>query len=185
MGVDLNGRCAVFLDRDGVINESVMRDGTPCPPISLAEARLVDDVGNSLARLKKAGFLLLVVTNQPDVRRGAASRKEVETIHEWLARQLPLDGFFVCYHDDSDNCQCRKPRPGLLLEAAATHDVDIANSFLIGDRWRDVDAGAAAGCRTILIDHGYNEPRPRSEPDTRVQSLQEAVDWILKEVDFN
>ena len=185
MGIHLNGRRAVFLDRDGVINQAVMRHDAPCPPATVAETVLVEDADTALARLKQAGFLLLVVTNQPDVRRGATSREDVHKINEWLAARLPLDGFFVCYHDDADECNCRKPRPGLLLDAASKHQVDLANSFLIGDRWRDVDAGAAAGCRTVLIDHGYNERRPRAKPDICVQRLSQAVDWILKEVDFN
>jgi D-glycero-D-manno-heptose 1,7-bisphosphate phosphatase len=187
MGVHLSGfpGRAVFLDRDGVINQSVMRDGVPCPPATAAETVLVEGSGSCLASLKRAGFLLIVVTNQPDVRRGTTSREGVESINEWLTARLPLDDFFVCYHDEADNCACRKPHPGLLLEASARHNLDFRNSFLIGDRWRDVDAGAAAGCRTILIDHGYNERRPRAEPDVRVQSLSEAVDWILKEVEFN
>lgn len=184
MGVHLSSvrPRAVFLDRDGVINQSVMRDGVPCPPAAVAETILVDGAEDYLARLKQAGFLLIVVTNQPDVRRGTTARKEVEQIHDWLASQLPLDDFFVCYHDDADNCACRKPKPGLVLDAATKYNVDLSQSFLIGDRWRDVDAGAAAGCRTILIDHGYNEPRPRAEPDVRVQSLHEAVDWIFKQL---
>jgi D-glycero-D-manno-heptose 1,7-bisphosphate phosphatase len=187
MGIGLKSppRRAVFLDRDGVINQSVMRDGVPCPPATVSETVLADSAAESLARLKDRGFYLLVVTNQPDVRRGTTAKEDVERIHDWLAAQLPLDDFFVCYHDDADDCACRKPRPGLVLEAAAKHAIDLSRSFCIGDRWRDVDAGAAAGCRTILIDHGYNERRPRAEPDTRVLSLQEAADWILKEVDSN
>jgi D-glycero-D-manno-heptose 1,7-bisphosphate phosphatase len=185
VGIHLNRRRAVFLDRDGVINRPVIRDGVPCPPATVAETVLIDDADTDLARLKQAGFLLLVVTNQPDVRRGTTSRQDVLAINESLAGRLPLDDFFVCYHDDADDCACRKPRPGLLLEAAVKHRIDLANSFLIGDRWRDVAAGAAAGCRTILIDHGYNERRPRAKPDICVQCLRQAVDWILKEVDSN
>lgn len=187
MGVGLNtqSRRAVFLDRDGVINQSVMRNGVPCPPATVSETVLAESAAESLCRLKDRGFYLFVVTNQPDVRRGATSKEDVERIHAWLASQLPLDDFFVCYHDDADQCACRKPEPGLMLEAAAKHKIDISRSFCIGDRWRDIDAGAAAGCRTVLIDHGYNERRPRAEPDTRVPSLQQAVDWILKEVDRN
>ena len=184
MGVHLSGagRRAVFLDRDGVLNESVIREGNPYPPATIDEAVLVENAERDLARLKQAGFLLIVVTNQPDVRRGTTSRQAVEAINSWLATRLPVDDIFVCYHDDADDCACRKPRSGLILAAIARHGIDVAQSFLIGDRWRDMDAGAAAGCRTILIDRGYSERRPRSEPDIRVQSLHEAVEWILKEV---
>lgn len=170
---------AVFLDRDGVINESIVRDGKPHPPSSIAETTLVAAARKALRELKRRGFLLLVVTNQPDVRRGTTSRENVEEIHRFLADELPLDDFFVCYHDDSDNCRCRKPKPGLLLEAAGKYDIDVKRSYLVGDRWRDIDAGVAAGCRTILIDRAYNERGPHVRPDFVASSLPEAVNWIL------
>ncbi|MEO7145005.1 MAG: HAD-IIIA family hydrolase, partial [Bryobacteraceae bacterium] len=112
---------AVFLDRDGVLNRAVLRDGKPYPPASVDELEILPDAAEALGRLKQAGFLLLVVTNQPDVARGAQTRAAVEAMHAALARALPIDGFFVCYHDDADGCDCRKPRPGLLLQAAAAH----------------------------------------------------------------
>lgn len=170
---------AVFLDRDGVVNEAVTRNGKPYPPASVRETRIVARAEESLKRLKDLGFLLIVVTNQPDVRRGDLRQEEVEEIHRFLAGRLPLDGFFVCYHDDSDACSCRKPLPGLLFQAVAQHGIAIETSYLIGDRWRDIDAGAAAGCRTVLIDHGYDERAPASAPDVRVSSLEQAVDWII------
>jgi D-glycero-D-manno-heptose 1,7-bisphosphate phosphatase len=174
-------RKAVFLDRDGVLNLSLLRDGKPCPPVTVRETRIPGDVLSSLARLKQQGFVLLVVTNQPDVRRGVTTREQVEEIHEFLLSQLPLDGFFACYHDDLDGCLCRKPRPGLLLEAAEQHEIDLPASYMIGDRWRDVDAGSAAGCRTVLIDWHHRERAPASLPDAVVSSLLEAADWILKQ----
>lgn len=170
---------AVFLDRDGVINESIVRDGKPHPPSSIAETTVVGAARKALRELKRRGFLLLVVTNQPDVRRGTTSRENVEEIHRFLADELPLDDFFVCYHDDGDNCRCRKPKPGLLLEAAGKYDIDVKRSYLVGDRWRDIDAGVAAGCRTILIDRAYNERGPHVRPDFVASSLPEAVNWIL------
>ena len=173
-------RCAVFLDRDGVLNQPIIRDRKPYPPTGIQDVVIVGDVEISLRRLKERGFLLIVVTNQPDVRRGTANREEVEAIHTLLSERLPLDDFFVCYHDDRDQCHCRKPLPGLLLDAAAKHRIDLASSYLVGDRWRDIEAGAAAGCRTILIDHRYDERRPKSAPDATVSSLSAAVDWILK-----
>jgi D-glycero-D-manno-heptose 1,7-bisphosphate phosphatase len=171
---------AVFLDRDGVINQSIVRDGKPYPPSCVEETIIVADAESSLTRLRQNGFLLLVVTNQPDVRRGVTSKKKVDEIHQFLSASLALDGFFVCYHDDMDRCNCRKPLPGLLLQAAAKHHVDITKSYLIGDRWRDIEAGVAAGCRTVLIDHRYGE-RPPAGADVSVSSLSEAVDWILSE----
>jgi D-glycero-D-manno-heptose 1,7-bisphosphate phosphatase len=171
---------AVFLDRDGVLNEAVICDGRPYPPASVEEVRLVPDAAASLARLKRAGFLLIVVTNQPDVARGAQTRESAEAIHAAIARDLPLDDVLTCWHDDADGCECRKPKPGLLLEAARRYGIDLGRSFLVGDRWRDIDAGAAAGCRTVLIDRGYREKAPRHSPDFRAASLSEAVEWVLR-----
>ena len=175
----MNTRRAVFLDRDGVINESIVRNGKPYPPTHLNEVRLVAAATESLKQLKECGFLLIVVTNQPDVRRGTTPKQTVEQIHAALQSQLPIDDFFVCYHDDEDRCQCRKPLPGLLLEAARKHGINIGQSLLIGDRWRDIEAGVAAGCRTVLIDYGYKEQKSKHLPDATVFSLAEAVNWIV------
>ena len=172
---------AVFLDRDGVLNEAVIRDGVPYPPGGRQEFNLVPDAAAASARLKNAGFLLIVVTNQPDVARGVHTREEVEAVNSALAAQLPLDEILVCWHDDRDNCSCRKPKPGMLLEASARYGIDLPRSFLIGDRWRDMDAGAAVGCRTVLIDHQYRERPPQAEPDFRARSLTAAADWILRQ----
>jgi D-glycero-D-manno-heptose 1,7-bisphosphate phosphatase len=170
---------AVFLDRDGVLNEVVVRDGLPYPPASLENLRLAPDAAASLARLKAAGFLLIVITNQPDVARGTQSRAIAEAMNRAIAAALPLDDFFTCWHDDADACPCRKPKPGLLLEAAARHAIDLSASFFIGDRWRDIDAGAAAGCRTVLIDRHYRDRAPESPPTHRASSLTGATNWIL------
>jgi len=172
-------RRAVFLDRDGVLNEAVIQEGRPYSPSSIEQLKIRPDAASSLARLKTAEFLLIVVTNQPNVARGHQTRAAVEAMNAAVAAALPIDEFLVCWHDDPDACPCRKPKPGLLLDAASRHNIDLAHSFLIGDRWRDIDAGAAAGCRTILIDHHYAERAPESAPDFRTASLQEAADWIL------
>lgn len=174
---------AVFLDRDGVLNHAIVRDGKPYPPGSLAEMRIVEAAPESLARLKSRGFLLLVVTNQPDVARGTQTIEAVQEIHQALRDALPIDEFLVCAHDDSDRCQCRKPLPGLLFQAQSRYGMDLRRSFLIGDRWRDVDAGDAAGCRTVWIDYGYRERGPSASPNARVASLTEAVNWILKQAE--
>jgi D-glycero-D-manno-heptose 1,7-bisphosphate phosphatase len=171
---------AVFLDRDGVLNEPVVRDGKPYPPASAADLRIVSGAAQALGRLKDAGFLLIVATNQPDVARGAATRESVDEVHRALALALPLDEFRVCCHDDADRCGCRKPLPGMLLAAAAEHGIDLSRSYMVGDRWRDIDAGAAAGCRTVLIDRGYRERAPIHPPGYRAASLQEAVRFILE-----
>lgn len=172
-------RRAVFLDRDGVLNRAIIRAGKPYPPSSPAEVEIEPDVPGSLARLKAAGLLLLVITNQPDVARGAQNRQTVEAIHTTLRETLPVDDFFVCFHDDGDGCACRKPKTGLLLEAAARYGLDLSAAFVVGDRWRDIDAGRAAGCHTIWIDRGYAERGPSRPAEARVRSLGEAADWII------
>jgi D-glycero-D-manno-heptose 1,7-bisphosphate phosphatase len=174
------GKRAVFLDRDGVINQAIVRDGKPYPPSGVDELKIVAGAAEALRDLKQAGFLLIVVTNQPDIARGTRDRSAVEAIHQALRKTLPLDDFFVCPHDDSDHCDCRKPRPGLLLRAAQKYDIDMPHSFMVGDRWRDVDAGASAGCATVWIDYRYREKRSATEASVTVDSIREAADWILR-----
>lgn len=171
---------AVFLDRDGVINKAVVRDGKPFPPANLAEMELLPGVEEALVSLHQAGYLLIVVTNQPDVSRGRTTEKTVEEINRFLASVLPLDEFRTCYHDSADRCPCRKPQPGSLLSAADMHGIDLAQSYMVGDRWRDVEAGQRAGCRTCFIDYGYAEKQPEGV-DFRVASLLEASRLILGE----
>jgi len=171
---------AVFLDRDGVLNEALIRDRHPFPPSNLAELKILEGAANELRRLKDAGFLLIVVTNQPDVARGIRARRSVEEINEAVMAALPLDDVYVCFHSERDACDCRKPKPGLLLQASADRSICLERSFLIGDRWRDIDAGAAAGCRTVLIDYDYDEPSPSHAPAHRAASLHDAVEWILQ-----
>jgi D-glycero-D-manno-heptose 1,7-bisphosphate phosphatase len=170
---------AVFLDRDGVINRAPVRNGKPYPPSSVAALEVLPGVPDALEQLKKAGFLLIVVSNQPDVARGTTTREAVERIHARLADALPIDRFVVCYHDTADNCECRKPRAGMLLASARELHIDLAASYLVGDRWRDMEAGKQAGCKTLFVDYGYDEEPPR-DYDYRVASLLEAASIILK-----
>ena len=170
---------AVFLDRDGVLNRSVVKDGKPYPPASVSEVEILPGVGEALQKLRKAGFMTIVATNQPDVARGTQTREAVEQINTFLMAELELDETMVCYHDDKDACRCRKPLPGLLAAAAEKHGVDLSASFMVGDWWRDIEAGNSAGCTTILIEYGYAERDPSIPPDLIVSSLAEAVDWIL------
>jgi D-glycero-D-manno-heptose 1,7-bisphosphate phosphatase len=172
-------RAAVFLDRDGVLNAPVVVDGRPHPPASPADLAILPGVADACRRLHDAGYLLLVVSNQPDVARGTLLRSAVDTVNGSLAAQLPLDGVYVCPHDDAAGCACRKPRPGLLLEAAREWAVELGNSYMVGDRWRDVDAGRAAGCFTVFIDRDYPERRPQ-DFDIAVRNLPEAATWILR-----
>ena len=174
------GRRAVFLDRDGVLNEVVLRDGRPASPPGLPDVRIPPGVAEALRRLRQAGFVLICVTNQPEVARGRQRRGTVEAINRALGAALPIDDFFVCYHDDEDDCQCRKPRPGLLLAAAARHGLDLRRSVMVGDRWRDVDAGHRAGCLAIQIAGTHVERAPDSPPEYATSSLSDAASWILE-----
>ncbi|MEO6726885.1 MAG: HAD family hydrolase [Blastocatellia bacterium] len=178
MGVGAIIRRAVFLDRDGVINRAIVRDGVPHPPASLAELEVLPGVPEALELLAARGFVLIVVTNQPDVARGAQTREAVEAINQHLMQSLPLDEVFTCYHDNVDECLCRKPRPGLILQAAREYNIDLRRSFLVGDRWSDVVAGQSAGCRTFLLDAPYNQ-QWRCTPDGEVSSLLEAAQRII------
>lgn len=174
-------RRAVFLDRDGVINASVVREGKPYPPDRVEDLVVLPGVPEALTALRAAGFVLIVVTNQPDVARGKQTRAAVDAIHARLQAELALDAVYSCFHDDADHCKCRKPAPGLLTDAAAAWDIDLQASFMVGDRWRDTDAGAAAGCRTVFVDYDYAERRPLAF-DAKVASLAEAAAWILGEI---
>ena len=164
---------AVFLDRDGVINRTLVRDGRPYAPRSLEEFEFLPGVREAIASLKSAGFCVIVATNQPDVANGIVTRQLVEAMHGLVQTQLKVDAIKVCYHIDSDNCACRKPKPGLLLEAAREHSLDLKRSFMVGDRWRDIEAGIAAGCRTILVGAGYDGEK-KVLGEFSVQSLLEA-----------
>ena len=172
-------RRAVFLDRDGVINRAIVRDGRPYAPKSLAEFEILPGVAAALERLRAAGFLNIVVTNQPDVGAGQVARGVVESMHAWLLENLPVDAVQVCFHVEADGCNCRKPKPGMILDAARAYDVDLGASFVVGDRWRDVAAGQQAGCRSLFIDYHYAEKNPE-KPYLAVNSLPEAVDAILQ-----
>jgi D-glycero-D-manno-heptose 1,7-bisphosphate phosphatase len=171
---------AVFLDRDGVINAAVVRDGRPYPPATVDETRILEDVPEALALLRTAGFRLAVITNQPDVARGTQTRSEVEAINAFLRSKLSLDHVEVCYHDETDCCDCRKPKPGLIYRSALALEVDAATGFVVGDRWRDIEAAHQAGCRAVWIDRGYDERSP-SDYDHCARSLLEAAKWIIQQ----
>jgi len=168
---------AVFLDRDGVINRGVMKAGKPFAPFTLGEFTILPGVPEALARLRAAGFLLIVTTNQPDVARGYASRAAVEVIHAHMRAEMAVDDILVCYHDDADRCACRKPAPGMIYAAAFQHEIQPSRSFMVGDRWRDIEAGRNAGCTTILV-NAFPEPK-RVEPDIELADLLAASGWIL------
>jgi D-glycero-D-manno-heptose 1,7-bisphosphate phosphatase len=181
MGIRPLSSRAVFLDRDGVLNRTLLKNDKLVPPASVAELELLPGTVEACEAPRAAGFLLIVVTNQPDVARGTQDHKTVEAIHAAIWGKLPLDDIRVCYHDDVDRCECRKPKPGLLQHAAADWGIDISRSFLVGDRWKDIEAARRAGCRAVMVENGHPEKEDfAATPDLRVRSLQQAVDWILE-----
>ena len=170
---------SVFLDRDGVINKVYIKGGLPQSPNSLNELKILPGVRESIIKLKKLNFTCLMVTNQPNVSRKKIDKNSVIQMNNFLKNEIALDDIFVCYHDDSDNCNCRKPKPGLLLQAGKKWDVDFKKSFMIGDRWRDIQAGEKVGCKTIFLDYKYNEKKPK-KPDFVSDSLLNAAHIIEK-----
>lgn len=148
---------AIFWDRDGVINEVVYRNGVHESPRSFSEFKLRPDIDEAIQKARELGFLNIVITNQPDIARGKLNKEALDKMHQFLKESLPIDDIFVCIHDNDDNCACRKPKPGLILEAARKWDIDVHKSFVVGDTGRDTDAAAAAGCPSILLDAPYNK----------------------------
>ncbi|MGH8883157.1 MAG: D-glycero-alpha-D-manno-heptose-1,7-bisphosphate 7-phosphatase [Stackebrandtia sp.] len=173
------GRPGVFLDRDGVVNRARVKDGKPFPPASAADLEILPGVVDACAELRRGGLAVVIVTNQPDVVRGTTSREAVEAINEALCARVPVDDLVVCFHDDADGCHCRKPAPGLLMEAAERWSIDLTRSVMVGDRWADIEAGRRAGCSTVFIDYGYRERQPE-HPDVTVATLADAVPWIAR-----
>lgn len=171
---------AVFLDRDGVINQAIVRNGVPYPPSKLGELKILPGVSEALKKLHASNYLLIVVTNQPDVARGTTKREEVERINAHLASTLTIDAIKTCYHDNCDGCLCRKPLPGALIGAAEEYGIDLTKSFMVGDRWRDIEAGRLSGCKTFFVDYGYAEQQPEA-PDFIVSSLLEVQKIITGE----
>jgi D-glycero-D-manno-heptose 1,7-bisphosphate phosphatase len=175
--IRVSSQKAVFLDRDGVLVEAVMIEGKPHAAMSLDQFVIKPEAQKACDILQEAGFLLVVVTNQPEVARGNLPSEQVERMNSVLTDQLHLDQVVTCCHDDADECECRKPKPGMLTETAQLLSIDLDRSYMIGDRWKDIEAGRAAGCKTIWIDLAYEEQKP-SSPTLRVTSLLEAVRWI-------
>lgn len=168
---------AIFLDSDGVLNEAIIKEGKPLAPTSVEKLIIPEEVKPCLERLKLENYLLICVTNKPDIERGLMTQADVDAIYNKMRQALPLDDVFICYSEKSD---CYKPKPGLLIEASKKYNIILEKSFMIGDRWRDVEAGQNAGCKTIWIDRGYVEKKPDPPASFTAFSLTEAVEWILK-----
>ncbi len=173
-------RRAIFFDRDGVLNQAPLLDGVPHPPATLGELQLAPGAPEAVLAVRDAGFLAIVVTNQPDVASGTLRRETVDAINGALAARLELDGVYTCPHDDADRCACRKPAPGLVVAAAVEREIVLAQSYLIGDRAKDIACGRAAGCTTAFVDFGYPETTTRPPADIVASSLREAVERIME-----
>lgn len=171
---------AVYLDRDGVLNRSLLIDGVPKPPTSVEEVEILTGVIEAIQILKNHDFVPVVITNQPDVARGVMTQSQVEAINTHIGFVTDIKHFYTCFHDDADMCDCRKPAPGLIYRASHELDLSVSHSYLVGDRWRDISAGNAAGCQTLFIDYKYSERAPKM-PFRRVFSLLEAVHFIVGE----
>jgi D-glycero-D-manno-heptose 1,7-bisphosphate phosphatase len=172
-------RPALFLDRDGIINRCDVIDGRPYAPVRYEDFEILSGVVETVGHVKSAGFPVIVVTNQPDLSTGKQDLATLDRMHDYVRSFVGVDDVLVCPHVDAEGCDCRKPKPGMLLAAAEKHGLDLAGSVMVGDRWRDVEAGRAVGCSTIFVDYDYSEARPES-PDLVVGSLSEAETFILR-----
>tara|TARA_B100001250_G_C19474946_1_gene646163 strand:+ start:174 stop:692 length:519 start_codon:yes stop_codon:yes gene_type:complete len=168
---------AIFLDRDGVLNNVNINNGKPFSPSSFKDFKLLPNVKSTIKKFKLLNYLCIVITNQPDISRGKISKNEVIKMNNFLKKQIEIDDLFVCYHDDDDKCECRKPKPGLLFFAKKKWGIDFEKSYLIGDREKDIFAGNLAGCKTIFIDNDYGEKKPSSQNFT-ITSLEQSLKII-------
>lgn len=147
---------AVIFERDGVLNRVPTNAKNQLQPLRLDDFVLNEDARAPLLQLKDAGFLLIATTNQPNLSRGALPRRELDFMHQILQRRLPLDDILVCPHDEADRCPCRKPKAGLLLEAAFKWHLDLERCFVVSDKWQDASAAHLAGCTSILLKSALN-----------------------------
>lgn len=168
-------KTAAFLDRDGVINACSIKNGIPHPPESVSEVRILSGVLDAINLLIANNYLPVVISNQPDIARKKIEFSTVQSINDFIGRETGISNFYVCPHDDSDSCNCRKPKPGLIEIAAKELNIDLSKSFLVGDRWRDIEAGQSLGIPSYFIDYSYSELKPKL-PFTKVSCLFEAVE---------
>jgi len=169
---------AIFLDRDGTLNEIIYRNGKPESPRYFSEFKFIDGIYNVIFTFKSIGYYIIIATNQPDIARNKLTMLELGRMHSYINEKLPIDDILVCPHDDKDNCSCRKPKPGMLLDAAKKYNLDLSRSFMIGDSLKDMGAAKNAGCKGILIDAPYNKDVPCWK---RVMDIKEAIDTIIDE----
>ena len=171
---------AIFLDRDGVLSKTSLVNGKSFAPRNLRDFKLYSDSTQSVKKLKSIGFMVFVVTNQPDVGKKLISRSTLEQMHNKLKKKTHVDGIYVCVHRQDENCYCRKPNPGMILDAAKKHHIDWKKSFVVGDRASDIEAGQKANCRTIFLKKKYYENAPTKQEATFL-NLREATNYILKQ----
>ncbi len=164
---------AVFFDRDGVVLKAIVMDGKPRPPHSIAEYKALSGITpgakEAVEKVKAAGFLAILISNQPDMAYGVISKEEWQWVQDQI-KDIPFDDVFICFHRRDDNCDCMKPKPGKLFEAAKKWDIDLTQSFLVGDTKDDVTAAQAAHCKSILLETAYNVS---VTSDIRIRSLTE------------
>ena len=177
VGSKIKGK-AIFLDRDGVLNKPIIKNRKPYPPSKIEELEILPGVYEGIQLLRHSGFKLIVITNQPDVSRGSATIEIVDEINNFIIKQLKVDEIMCCFHDDNENCECRKPKPGMILEAVKKWDIDLSVSYLIGDRWRDIQTAKNIGLTSILIKYDYDEKKINA--DFECNNLEEAANYILK-----
>jgi len=171
-------RKAIFLDRDGVLNKAIVRNRKPYPPSTIDELEILEGVYEGIQLLKHSGYKLIVITNQPDVARGLTTIEKVNEINNRIIQLLNVDEIICCFHDDSENCECRKPKPGMILEAVKKWEIDLSVSYLIGDRWRDIQTAKNIGLSSILIKYDYDEKKINA--NFECNNLEEAANFILK-----
>ena len=174
---------AVFLDRDGVVNKALVVNGKPYSPRLVEEVEIIPGVAQSVLELKKEGFEIIVITNQPDIARKKVTTEIIKEIHDFIKKETGITEFYFCPHDDIDSCKCRKPKDGLITQAATDLKIDLNQSFLVGDRWKDITAGQIAGCKCFFINENYSENMP-SMPYTEVKSLKDATWKILNKKSY-
>lgn len=175
-----DGRRAVFLDRDGVLTVPEFRDGRSYAPRTLAAFRLYEDAAAAVARLRTAGLLTVVVTNQPDVAYGLMPAEVLEAMHRRLGQEVPVDAIEACLHGRDDGCDCRKPGIGMFRRAAGALGISLADSYMVGDRRSDMEAARAAGCAAVFVDLQYSKDPKPTDVDVTVDGIRDAVSWILE-----
>jgi D-glycero-D-manno-heptose 1,7-bisphosphate phosphatase len=175
---------AIFLDRDGVVNYSIIREKKPYAPISLDELKIIPEIKRVIDFFKLKLFKIFVITNQPDVARGKVTKDEVEKINAAILSHLSIDEIFTCYHDNQDQCECRKPKPGAFIALSQKYNIDLSKSIMVGDRAKDIEAAKNANCPSVFIDYGYNEPKPVDQNYT-VDSVDGLLTCLEKHFESN